>query len=58
LGTASGNPGEDYLVLQPTVTADAFTVRLVAGTYTVEWFNIQDRQMTPREPSIAPRASA
>jgi hypothetical protein len=43
-GYALANPGQEYLVLQPSATADPFSVRLAAGTYTVEWFSIQSRQ--------------
>jgi hypothetical protein len=43
-GYALANPGEEYLVLQPSATADPFTVRLAAGTYTVEWFGVGGRQ--------------
>jgi hypothetical protein len=59
-GYALANPGHEYLVLQPTTTADPFTVRLAAGTYTVEWFSVDSRQTVPGdgEPSNDPRASA
>jgi hypothetical protein len=30
------NPGEEYLVLQPSDTADPFTVSVTPGTYSVE----------------------
>jgi hypothetical protein len=43
-GYALANPGEEYLVLQPSATADPFTVRLAAGTYRVEWFGLGSRQ--------------
>ena len=43
-GYALVNPGREYLVLQPRATAGAFTVRLAAGTYTVEWFGVGSRQ--------------
>jgi hypothetical protein len=43
-GYALANPGEEYLVLQPSATTDPFTVRLAAGTYTVEWFGVESRQ--------------
>jgi len=35
-GYALANAGEEYLVLQPSEAAEAFTVTLGAGTYTVE----------------------
>jgi hypothetical protein len=43
-GYALANPGEEYLVLQPSGAADPFTVRLAAGTYTVEWFGVDSRR--------------
>ena len=42
-GYALADPGEEYLVLQPSATAGPFTVRLAAGTYTVEWFGVDSR---------------
>ena len=43
-GFALANPGEEYLVLQPSDTADPFTVKLEPGTYMVEWFNVNSRE--------------
>jgi hypothetical protein len=43
-GYTLANPGEEYLILQPSATSDPFTVRLAAGTYTVEWFGVDSRQ--------------
>jgi hypothetical protein len=43
-GYALANPGEEYLVLQPSTTADPFTMRLAAGTYAVEWFGVDTRR--------------
>jgi hypothetical protein len=42
-GYTLASPGEEYLVLQPSDTADAFTVTLEAGAYTVEWFSLAGR---------------
>jgi hypothetical protein len=44
-GFVLANPGEEYLVLQPTVTTDPFTVMLEAGTYAVEWFSVNSREI-------------
>jgi hypothetical protein len=44
-GYALANVGEEYLVLQPSEAAEPFTVRLEAGTYRVEWFNITSREI-------------
>jgi hypothetical protein len=43
-GYALAKEGEEYLVLQPSETADPFTVTLDAGTYGVEWFGIGGRE--------------
>jgi hypothetical protein len=43
-GYALANPGGEYLVLQPSETAEPFTVTLAAGTYAVEWFSINARE--------------
>ena len=37
------NPGEEYLVLQPSETSEPFTVTLEPGTYSVEWYNVTTR---------------
>ena len=36
--------GHEYLVLQPSETADPISLTLAAGTYTVEWFSVGDRK--------------
>jgi hypothetical protein len=38
------NPGEEYLILQPSETAGPFTVELAAGSYMVEWFSVNSRE--------------
>jgi hypothetical protein len=43
-GLALVNPGEDYLILQPSGT-DPFTVKLEPGTYAVEWFDVNRHEM-------------
>ena len=45
-GYTLANPGQEYLVLQPTATTQPLTVTLAAGTYTVEWFSVTARQTT------------
>jgi hypothetical protein len=44
-GYVLANPGEEYLLLQPSEKGDPFTVKLVAGTYSVEWFSVNSREM-------------
>ena len=46
-GYALANPGQEYLVLQPSGDADSFTVLLEPGTYAAEWFGIDDRRTVP-----------
>src|SRR6266540_4671958 len=43
-GYALANPGEEYLVLQPSESADRFTVTLEVGTYAAEWFGVEGRE--------------
>jgi hypothetical protein len=43
-GYALANPSKEYLVLDPSETADPFNVTLAAGTYTVEWSNLKSRE--------------
>ena len=44
-GFALANPGEEYLVLQPAETTDSFTVMLESGTYAIEWFSVNIREI-------------
>jgi hypothetical protein len=44
-GFALANPGEEYLILQPSDAANPFTVNLEPGTYTLEWFNVNSREL-------------
>ena len=43
-GYALANPGNEYLVLQPSETVDSFTLTLNAGTYTIEWYSVKSRE--------------
>jgi Family of unknown function (DUF6298) len=43
-GFALANPGAEYLVLEPGETAGSFSVKLDAGTYTVEWYSVNSRK--------------
>jgi hypothetical protein len=43
-GYVLANPNQEYIVLQLSETADSFTVTLGAGTYSVEWFNVNRRE--------------
>jgi hypothetical protein len=43
-GFALANPGEEYLVLQPSEAADPFTVKLEPGNYMAEWFSVNRRE--------------
>lgn len=46
---ALANPGQEYLVLQPTAADETFTVQLAAGTYEGEWFSVAGRQTAAAE---------
>jgi hypothetical protein len=43
-GYALANPGKEYLVLQPSESADPFSVKLATGAYRVEWFSVNSRE--------------
>jgi hypothetical protein len=43
-GYVLANPGQEYIVLQPSEKADPFTVTLGGGTYMVEWFSVNHRE--------------
>ena len=51
-GYALAHPGTEYLVLQPSETNDAFEVRLAAGSYSVEWYNVKTRE-TKKEGKVS-----
>jgi hypothetical protein len=57
-GYALANPGQEYLVLQPSGAGDSLTVRLEPGTYTVEWFAIEGRQTIPGGAITVERSAA
>jgi uncharacterized protein DUF6298 len=56
-GYVLANPGEEYLVLQPSEVADRFTVLLEPGTYSAEWFSIDGRQTVPGEATTVDRST-
>src|SRR5437868_11054612 len=43
-GYALANPGEEYLILEPSETAKPFTVILAPATYAVRWYSVNSRQ--------------
>jgi hypothetical protein len=43
-GYVLANPGEEYLVLQPSEMAGPFTLTLEAGAYAVEWYSVNSRE--------------
>jgi hypothetical protein len=56
-GYVLADPGEEYLVLQPTEPATPFTVTLDPGTYTAQWHGINSRQRaTTDELTVGSRA--
>jgi hypothetical protein len=57
-GFALANPGQEYLVLQPSGAAGSFTVLLEPGTYAAEWFSIEGRQTVPGDAMTVERSAA
>ncbi len=43
-GYALANPGEEYLILQPGEEPASFTVSLEPGTYSVQWYAVNNRE--------------
>lgn len=43
-GFALANPGQEYLILQPGESPDPFTAQLEPGSYTAEWFSVNNRE--------------
>jgi hypothetical protein len=43
-GYALANPGEEYLVLQPSETAEPFTATLEVNAYSVRWHSVSNRE--------------
>lgn len=43
-GYSLAKPGKEYLVLQPDETGSPFTLDLLRGRYTAEWYNINRRE--------------
>jgi hypothetical protein len=43
-GYVLADPGNEYLVLQPSDTPDPFTVSLAAGRYSVRWYSVLARR--------------
>jgi hypothetical protein len=57
-GYALANPGQEYLVLEPSGAAGSFTVQLEPGTYTVEWFGVDGRATVPADPATVDGSTA
>jgi hypothetical protein len=55
-GYVLANPGQEYLLLQPSGAAGPFTVQLEPGTYAVEWFAIEGRQTVAGEATSVDRS--
>jgi hypothetical protein len=56
-GYVLANVGKEYLVLQPSATADPFTLQLPAGSYMVEWYNVTSRETRDGGRTTAERES-
>ena len=46
-GYALADPGNQYVVLQPSEEAETFTVTLAAGRYVAEWYSVTTRDTRP-----------
>jgi hypothetical protein len=57
-GYALANPGQEYLVLEPSGAAGSFTVLLEPGTYEAEWFSIEGRKTVPGDQMTVERSTA
>jgi hypothetical protein len=57
-GYALANPGQEYLILQPSGAAGSLTVQLEPGTYAVEWFDVEGRKAFPGDPITVDRPIA
>jgi hypothetical protein len=57
-GFVLANPGQEYLVLEPSGAAASFTVQLEPGTYAAEWFAVEGRQTVPGDTMTAERSAA
>jgi hypothetical protein len=49
-GFILANEGSEYVVLQPTATANPFTVTLEPGTYEAAWFSVEARGTVQGDP--------
>ena len=57
-GYALANPGREYLVLEPGGAGGSFTVLLERGTYTAEWFGVEDRRTVPGDTTTVAGSAA
>jgi hypothetical protein len=46
-GFALAEPGNEYLILQPSETGDPFTTTVTPGRYAVEWHSLGSRETVP-----------
>jgi hypothetical protein len=56
-GYVLANPGAEYLVLQPSETVEPFKLELAAGTYTVEWHSVNNRETVKADTVTVERAT-
>jgi hypothetical protein len=52
------NPGQEYLILQPTETGGPFTVTLEPGSYSAEWHSLGTRETRAAEDLKVERAGS
>ncbi len=56
-GYVLASPGDEYLVLQPSATAEPFNVRMADGTYAVEWHSVNSRESVGAGTLLVERAT-
>jgi hypothetical protein len=48
-GFALADPGQEYLILQPSEVPDSFSATLAAGRYSARWHSVRSRETMPGE---------
>ena len=57
-GYALASPGAEYLVLQPSETAQPITLNVEPGRYALEWFHVQQRETLAGDTLTVERAGS
>jgi hypothetical protein len=57
-GYALAYPGEEYLILDPGDSGDAFTASVAPGVYAVEWYSVNQRETVTQDKKRVEGSSA